>query len=138
MEVLIIKRITYIYIYIYNQNIYSATFKYKNINLIIILTKELRKQKKIHIVYNHILNKVLNELNYLNEEKKYFKNKISVTIIDTKNTILPLNKKDNIINSINADMVPNNLLLFDYLQMDNIYNKNEEDHQVKHIPIFFF
>lgn len=76
MEVLIIKRITYIYIY--NQNIYSATFKYKNINLIIILTKELRKQKKIHIVYNHILNKVLNELNYLNEEKKYFKNKISV------------------------------------------------------------
>ncbi|EWC75837.1 hypothetical protein C923_03546 [Plasmodium falciparum UGT5.1] len=80
MEVLIIKRITYIYIYIYiyNQNIYSATFKYKNINLIIILTKELRKQKKIHIVYNHILNKVLNELNYLNEEKKYFKNKISV------------------------------------------------------------
>ncbi|ETW42131.1 hypothetical protein PFNF135_03629 [Plasmodium falciparum NF135/5.C10] len=50
----------------------------ENINLIIILTKELRKQKKIHIVYNHILNKVLNELNYLNEEKKYFKNKISV------------------------------------------------------------
>lgn len=46
--------------------------------MIIILTKELRKQKKIHIVYNHILNKVLNELNYLNEEKKYFKNKISV------------------------------------------------------------
>ncbi|KJP90242.1 hypothetical protein AK88_00090 [Plasmodium fragile] len=43
----------------------------------IVLMQELRKQKKINIVYCHLLNRLQRELNQLREEKKKFKKKIS-------------------------------------------------------------
>ncbi|SCO72837.1 conserved Plasmodium protein, unknown function [Plasmodium vivax] len=43
----------------------------------IVLLKELTKQKKINVVYCHLLNRLQRELNQLREEKKNFKKKIS-------------------------------------------------------------
>eukprot|EP00366_Plasmodium_knowlesi_P001861 XP_002259358.1 hypothetical protein, conserved in Plasmodium species [Plasmodium knowlesi strain H] len=43
----------------------------------IVLLQELKKQKKINVVYCHLLNRLQRELNQLKEEKKKFKRKIS-------------------------------------------------------------
>ncbi|EUD67197.1 hypothetical protein C922_02347 [Plasmodium inui San Antonio 1] len=55
----------------------STTGEDQYAQLNIVLLQELTKQKKINIVYCHLLNRLQRELNQLREEKKNFKKKIS-------------------------------------------------------------
>ncbi|SCP04679.1 regulator of chromosome condensation, putative [Plasmodium ovale] len=57
---------------------FNPTLEEKYIQVNIMLFKELKKQKKINIVYSHILNKLIKELYHFREEKKYLKKKISL------------------------------------------------------------
>ncbi|SBT71449.1 regulator of chromosome condensation, putative [Plasmodium malariae] len=55
---------------IMGKNFHHSISENKYINLNIILLNELKKQKKINIVYGHLLGKLLNELNLLRNENK--------------------------------------------------------------------
>ncbi|ANQ08380.1 Uncharacterized protein PCOAH_00026910 [Plasmodium coatneyi] len=55
----------------------STTGEDKYAQLNIVLLQELKKQKKINVVYCHLLNRLQRELSQLREEKKNFKRKIS-------------------------------------------------------------